>query len=249
MKKLVLFLFLSLIGGLSAQDGISIMIDGQATELSGGVYTVVATSNLSFDVPFDVFNTTGQSHQWRVTRKKISVGAGWTDGLCWGHGTDPFGGTCFSSGQMNTNPWTTPGSVGVLFTINDGEYGKMKASIDPEDLNSVTSHYRYYISDDGINYADSVDLVVEFTAAIKPVKEPVSVTIVPNPASDYINITLNGAETVTMKMVDVLGNLILKETVSSNKKIDVTDIKSGVYIISFEGAGVKSFNRKVIIRH
>ncbi len=249
MKKLVLLLFLSLIGGLSAQDGISIMIDGQATELSGEVYTVVATSNLSFDVPFDVFNTTGQSHQWRVTRKKISVGAGWTDGLCWGHGTDPFGGTCFSSGQMNTNPWTTPGSVGVLFTINDGEYGKMKASIDPEDLNSVTSHYRYYISDDGINYADSVDLVVEFTAAIKPVKEPVSVTIVPNPASDYINITLNGAETVTMKMVDVLGNLILKETVSSNKKIDVTDIKSGVYIISFEGAGVKSFNRKVIIRH
>jgi len=249
MKKLVLLLFLSLIGGLSAQDGISIMIDGQATELSGQVYNVDATSNLSFDVPFDVFNNTGQAHQWRVTRKKISVGAGWTDGLCWGHGTDPFGGTCFTSGQMNTNPWTTPGSVGVLFTINDGEYGKMKASIDPEDLNSVTSHYRYYISDDGINYADSVDLVVEFTAAIKPVKEPVSVTIVPNPASDYINITLNGAETVTMKMVDVLGNLILKETVSSNKKIDVTDIKSGVYIISFEGAGVKSFNRKVIIRH
>jgi len=125
----------------------------------------------------------------------------------------------------------------------------MKASIDPEDLNSVTSHYRYYISDDGINYSDSVDLIVEFTAAIKPVKEPVSVTIVPNPASDYINITLNGAETVTMKMVDVLGNLIFKETVSSNKKIDVTDIKSGVYIISFEGIGVKSFSRKVIIRH
>ena len=249
MKKLVLLLFLSLFGGLSAQDGISIMIDGQTTELSGGVYTVVAPSNLTFDVPFDVFNTTGQSHQWRVTRKKISVGAGWTDGLCWGHGTDPFGGTCFSSGQMNTNPWTTPGSVGVLFAINDGEYGKMKASIDPEDLSTSTSHYRYYISDDGVNYTDSVDLVVEFTAAIKPVKEPVSVTIVPNPASDYINITLNGAETVTMKMVDVLGNLILKETVSSNKKIDVTDIKSGVYIISFEGAGVKSFNRKVIIRH
>ncbi len=249
MKKLVLLLFLSLIGGLSAQDGISIMIDGQATELSGEVYTVVATSNLSFDVPFDVFNTTGQSHQWRVTRKKISVGAGWTDGLCWGHGTDPFGGTCFSSGQMNTNPWTTPGSVGVLFTINDGEYGKMKASIDPEDISTTTSHYRYYISDDGVNYTDSVDLIVDFTAAIKPVKEPVSVTIVPNPASDYINITLNGAETVTMKVVDVLGNLIMKETISSSKKIDVTDFRSGVYIISFEGAGVKSFNRKVIIRH
>lgn len=249
MKKLVLLLFLSLIGGLSAQDGISIMIDGQTTELSGQVYNVVAPSNLTFDVPFDVFNTTGQAHQWRVTRKKISVGPGWTDALCWGHGTDPFGGSCFSSGQMNTNPWTTPGSVGVLFTINDGEYGKMKASIDPEDFTSSTSHYRYYISDDGINYSDSVDLIVDFTAAIKPIKEPLSLTIVPNPASDYINITLNGAETVTMKMVDVLGNLILKETVSSNKKIDVTDIKSGVYIISFEGAGVKSFNRKVIIRH
>jgi hypothetical protein len=249
MKKLVLLLFLSLFSGLTAQDGISIVIDGQTTELSGQAYNVVATSNLSFDVPFDVFNNTGQSHQWRVTRKKISVGAGWTDGLCWGHGTDPFGGTCFSSGQMNANPWTTPGSAGVLFTINNGEYGKMKASIDPEDLSSSTSHYRYYISDDGINYADSVDLIVNFMAALKPVKEPVSVTIVPNPASDYINITLNGAESVTMKMADVVGNLIMKETISSNKKIDVTDLKSGVYIISFEGSGVKSFSRKVIIRH
>jgi hypothetical protein len=52
-----------------------------------------------------------------------------------------------------------------------------------------------------------------------------------------------------MKVVDVLGNLIMKETISSSKKIDVTDFRSGVYIISFEGAGVKSFNRKVIIRH
>ena len=249
MKKLVLLLFLFLFGGLNAQDGISIMIDGQATELSGGVYNVVASSNLSFDVPFDVFNNTGQAHQWRVTRKKISVGAGWTDGLCWGHGTDPFGGTCFTSGQMNTNPWTTPGSVGVLFTINDGEYGKMKASIDPEDLNTTISHYRYYVSDDGINYSDSVDLIVDFTAAIKAIKEPFSVTIAPNPASDNLIITPNNSDPVTIKMSDILGNLILKETIYSTKKIDVSDFKSGVYILSFEGSGIKSFSRKVIVRH
>jgi hypothetical protein len=50
-------------------------------------------------------------------------------------------------------------------------------------------------------------------------------------------------------MSDILGNLILKETIYSTKKIDVSDIKSGVYILSFEGSGIKSFSRKVIVRH
>lgn len=249
MKKIIT-LFLILLSTVTySQDGVSIMIDGETTELSGGTYTISAPSLAVFDILFNVFNTTGVAHQWRVTREKISVPQGWADGLCWGHSTDQFGGTCFTSGQMNTNPWTTPSSVSVLFTINDGESGKMKSSINPDDFTSGTAHYRYYISDDGINYTDSVDLIVDFTAAVKPQKELLSASIGPNPAADYIYINLSGAESATIKMIDIVGNIILKETISATKKLDVSNLNSGVYIINFEVSGAKTFSRKVIVRH
>jgi len=245
-----LYIFISLIFfSLSsfAQNGISIMIDGQTTELSGGTYTMTAPSMTTFDVPFDIYNNTGLTRNWRITRTRLSVPTGWTDAFCWGHATDPFGGTCYSSGQMATNPWTTPASA--LFPIGDGEYGKLKVAIDPDDFVSGTAHYRYYVSSDGINFVDSVDLIIEFIAAVKPLKDVASVTIAPNPTSDYLNITLSGAETASMKMVDVLGNVIFKENINSNKKLDVSEFKSGVYFITFEGQNFKPFNRKVIIRH
>ena len=167
MKKLILFLLL--ITQISfAQNNIVIHLDGQTADISGQTHTVVAPSGDSFDVPFDVVNNTGSSAQWRISRKQLNLPTGWTDALCWGHSTDPFGGTCYSSGQMNSNPWTTPGSQAVLFAINDGEYGKMKVSIDVEDNTFGQAHYRYYITTNGLTMLDSVDLVVDYLAAVKP---------------------------------------------------------------------------------
>jgi molybdopterin-containing oxidoreductase family iron-sulfur binding subunit len=65
------------------------------------------------------------------------------------------------------------------FTINDGEYGKLKASVDPADGVYGTAHYRYYISTNGLSFVDSVDVVVDYLAAVKPVKEEVGVNIYP----------------------------------------------------------------------
>ena len=247
--KLYIFILLTFFSLNSfAQNNINIYVDGQPPELSGQTYGMLAPSITVFDVPFNIYNNTGLTRNWRITRTRLDVPAGWTDLICWGHATDPWGGTCFSSGQMASNPWTTP--VSALFPIVDGEYGKLKVSIDPDDFSQpCLAHYRYYVSGDGINFVDSVDLLIEIVAAVKPIKDVASVTIAPNPSSDYLNITLNGAETASMKMVDVLGNVILKETIYSNKKLDVSEFKSGVYFITFEGQSFKPFNRKVIIRH
>lgn len=231
------------------QDGIVITFEGQTTDVSGQTYTMTAPSNQVFDVPFHVENNTGQSHQWVITRFKVNVPAGWADGLCWGHGTDPFGGTCFSSTQMNGNPWSTPASQSVLFTINNGEYGKLKPQINPDDFTSSQAHYRYYISDPGSGYSDSVDLVVDFTASLTQIKDPVSVSIVPNPASDYIQISMTGIESASLKMVDVFGSTVLKENIGSSKKLNVSDFNSGIYFLVFDVPGRKSFTRKVIIRN
>ena len=247
MKNIYTLLFTLFLVSSYAQ--VTINYDTQSEDISGQTYTMVAPSYQAFDVPFVVNNNTGQMHRWRVTRLKIDVPVGWKDGLCWGHATDPFGGTCYSSNQMASNPWTSGSSSSVLFDINDGEYGKMKATIDPDDWTSGTAHYRYYISDNGINYTDSVDLVIEFTANVAPVKDPISVSIVPNPASDFIQISMNGIESASFKMVDALGSIIIKETINSNKKINTSDFKSGLYFIVFDTSGQKPITRKVIIKH
>jgi len=253
MAKIIsLFIFICVAVMGFAQDNIVIYLDGQTTDLSSGngPHMITAPSAAVFDVTFDVYNNSNNTRQWRITRSQLSVPAGWTDGLCWGHSTDPFGGSCYSSTQMNTNPWTSPGGAAVLFDLLPGEYGKMKPDFNPADGVSGTAHYRYYItSSSGTTYYDSVDVIVDYVAAVKPLNEPVSVSIVPNPADDYININVNGVDPVQFKVFDAMGSLIIKDQVSSTKKISTAEFKSGVYFVSFEGAAFKTFTRKVIIRH
>lgn len=250
MKALFLSLLCTLSVASLAQNNIVIHLDGQTNDISGQTHTVVALSSASFDIPFDVINNTGSAAQWRITRKQLSVPTGWTDALCWGHSTDPFGGTCYSSSQMNTNPWTSPGSQSVLFTINDGEYGKMKISIDPEDNTFGQAHYRFYITPNGLTMLDSVDLVVDYIAASKPIlKEELSITVAPNPSTEYVNIQFSGADQLHLKMVDALGNVITREVLTSTRKINVSDLNSGVYFLVFEASGSKSITRKLVVRH
>jgi hypothetical protein len=250
MKTLFLSLFCLFSVVSFAQNNIVIHLDGQTNDISGQTHTVLAPSSASFDVPFDVVNNTGSTVQWRITRKQLSVPSGWTDALCWGSSNDPFGGTCYSSGQMNTNPWTSPGTLTVLFDINDGDYGKMKVSVDPEDNTYGQAHYRYYITSNGQNKLDSVDLVVDYLASVKPaVKEEISIVVSPNPSTEYVNIQFTGVEQMQLKMVDALGNIITRELLTSNRKINVSDLNSGIYFLVFEAPGSKSITRKLVVRH
>ncbi len=249
IKSLFLFITLSISAFTFSQDGIVIHVDGQTTDLSGSTHYVVAPSNASFDIPLDVENHTGMPRDWRVTRLRIDAPAGWTDALCWGHATDPFGGTCYTSGQMNTNPWTTPGAQTVLFTINDGEYGKLKASVDPADGVYGTAHYRYYISTNGVAYSDSIDVVVDYVAAVKPIKEEAGVSIYPNPTSEYVSIQLAGMDQSSFKMMDAVGNVLLKEVIHGNRKINVGDFNNGIYFLLFETASGRTITKKLVVRH
>ena len=79
--------------------------------------------------------------------------------------------------------------------------------------------------------------------------EPISVSIVPNPASDYIQVNLEGVATAQMKMVDVLGSEVLNQTVSTASTFDISNFRNGVYIMSFSAPASKSIVRKVIVKH
>lgn len=242
---LLLFVF---VGAFSAFSQISITYNNETQNLSGQTYQTTAPTFAEFDIPFHINNNTGETQRWRITRYRVNVPIGWKDGICWGHGTDPFGGICYTSDQMVGNPWTTTSGAGISFDLLNGEYGKLKATINPDDWVSGSAHYRYYVSNDGVNYLDSVDVVVDFTANTVA-KEPFNVTIVPNPASDYIQITANNNDLTTFKIMDALGSIVFKEQFAGNKKINTSDFKSGIYFVVFDGPNGKSFTRKVIVRH
>ena len=249
MKFLFLYIaFFLCVFGLNAQNTISIEIPGTNTDISGQTHEVALTTTDPVEVSFDLINNTGSTHQWRITRDKISVPTTWSDFLCWGHCTDQFGGTCYAANV--SDPWTTPATQSVLFDVNNGECGKLKVTINPDDWTTTgQARYRYYVSDNGTNFSDSVDLVLSYTAALKPVKEEISVNIGPNPASDYVQINMSGVESATLKIIDALGTTISKEGINSKKKINVSELRNGVYFLVIDIPGSKTITRKVIIRH
>jgi hypothetical protein len=199
MKKLYFTILLILPSFLFAQTTIN--LQDSEENISGGSYEFTASNSNAVDVPLEIKNMGSSDADWRITRLRINVPAGWSDLICWGHSTDAFGGTCFSSSQMLGNPWTTP--VSSNFTVSPNEYGKLKVTINPEEGATGLGHYRYYVSNDGVNFIDSVDIKFDYSLSVQEV-EPIQVSIVPNPASDFIQINLSGAVTAQMKMVDVL---------------------------------------------
>lgn len=249
MKKLYFTILLVLPSFLFAQTWIS--LEGSSDVLSGGTHEVTTSSSASTDISFSVhFDGPADSAKYRVTRYMISDPEGWQNNLCWGHSTDAFGGTCYSSSQMNSNPWTTGASA--AFWIESGqtpeEYGKLKSTIKPAEGVVGLGHYRYYVSFNGSNYIDSVDIKFDYVLDVEEV-EPISVAIIPNPASHYIQVKLNGVATANMKMVNVLGSEVLNQQVVSSSVFDISSFRNGVYIMSFTAPGSQSIVRKVIIKH
>lgn len=249
MKKILLSsAFLSVFFNLISQssNGISIVLNGTTNDLSGSVYQTTAPGPDLFDINFNFVNNTNQTQQWIVTRKKINVPSGWSDQLCWGHSSNSLAGGCY--GANNLNPWSSP--TADIFNVAVGEYGKLKCEINPDETVNGTALYRYYVSSDGATFQDSVDVQVDFSvASVKPIKEEVSVSIVPNPATDYIQISMTGIESASLRMIDVFGSTVLKENIGSSKKLNVSDFNSGIYFMVFDVPGRKPFTRKVIIRN
>ena len=96
---------------------------------------------------------------------------------------------------------------------------------------------------------DSVDLIVDYAASINEAPIPFTISINPNPASQYINVVLSNSETASLKIYDVLGQQIEKTSISGSKKINVSNFKNGIYFISIKAPNRKAVSRKVVIRH
>ena len=237
--KRTLLTILTIAGFASLSFGQIEMSVGASGDISGTqIDYVSAGAEVVVDVHVD--NKTGVTKNLTIQRVRINETTGWTDYVCWGHSTDPFGGVCYPASA--NNPWTT----GTPVTIDNDEAGSIAIHISPVGDNGCTI-YRYLVMD-GSTALDSLDISVCKTAGIEEIT-PFSISIAPNPANTYVKVktTVDGS---TVKMVDVLGNVVLKETVmGSTKTINTESFKNGVYFIIVEADGEKPINRKVIVRH
>lgn len=70
--------------------------------------------------------------------------------------------------------------------------------------------------------------------------------IYPNPAKDVINITTSNFDPKTVVIYDVLGKQVLK-TVITSQPINISNLKSGVYIVNITENN-QNATRKLVIK-
>ncbi|AXO79883.1 DUF4832 domain-containing protein [Olleya aquimaris] len=69
-------------------------------------------------------------------------------------------------------------------------------------------------------------------------------SIFPNPASDFITIQFKNSSKEKVKIYNMIGQLVKETTISNNKKLDLSDLVNGIYIIRL--ADKKSITHKFI---
>ena len=98
------------------------------------------------------------------------------------------------------------------------------------------SSYKIDISDDILSLAEN-----SFSSEVK---------VFPNPASDFVTITLkNTANTLSLDIYDVMGRLVKQQSLDSKKeqRISVEDFQAGIYYLKIS-QGKKQTTKKLIVK-
>jgi len=78
----------------------------------------------------------------------------------------------------------------------------------------------------------------------------VILTVYPNPATDFINISLKGNNTdAFVKIYSALGTEVYSENIENFRKIDVSDFKNNVYIINVYSKDELLETARFVVRH
>jgi hypothetical protein len=250
MKQTILGIFsILLASSLTAQ--VEIQVDGAGPDVSGTIVEidVTTTTSLPIETHLYVTNNTGSDQQWQITRVRENVPATWTDDLCWPPYCFPTNGASYITPNTAGNP--APIVVNGTNMTDQSILAELKPQVNPDLTVAATATYKYYLTDVTTGgFIDSVTLQYNFPLSVDEVTPQLTLSVAPNPANGFVKIKTNGVEGATLKMVDVLGNVVLKETVmGSSKTINTSSFRNGVYFVRVEADNQRTINRKLIIRH
>jgi hypothetical protein len=81
-------------------------------------------------------------------------------------------------------------------------------------------------------------------------KPEITLSVYPNPATDFINITIKGnTNDAVVKIYSALGTEVFSEEIDTFKKIDVSDFKNNVYIINVYSKEELLQTSRFVVRH
>ena len=80
--------------------------------------------------------------------------------------------------------------------------------------------------------------------------DDISVALYPNPASEFLNITVKGGLTKgSIKIFSALGTEIFSDELDNFKKIDLSDFKNNVYLVNIYSNEVLVQTTRFVVRH
>ncbi len=253
MKKIYSLLSIALLTATvsTAQVNIQDYNGGSPTgsNFNGTTITRTVSDDELVLVDMGVTNISGTDKYLNVTRVKITEVAAWapSEQICWGY---QLNGNCYTP-PANMNPWTSPNWMdnGNPVPLPNGATANLRFDIHTSSAGTI--HYRFYVMEASTK-VDSVDVVVTTTLGIKDTKnEEISMSIYPNPVSSLLTITAQGLDgNFDVKMTDVLGKVVYNESVvGTSKKVDVSDFKNGVYLVTVLEKGTAVQTRRLVIKH
>jgi len=164
----------------------------------------------------------------------------------------------FERAESGTGSFATAGLLTTFFTPQNsddwcltGTIGTSCLSVDISDYDGASNFKLKFevVNDAGNNiYLDNfkVEGNCEIPTSIKKQNNIEDFTLYPNPAMDLLNIDLGKAENGFVEIIDLMGRIINKESISNTnfKQLNVSGLSKGIYFIRLQlsqGTSVKSF--------
>ncbi len=246
MKKNILSLIAVAAFGLTVQaQTFEVYDDASSTTDIAGTTLNVTFEGDEYEASFYLKNISGSPINTFVRRVNILTTTEAVQyGICYGvyDVNDPNNaGLCYPPNELQTD--ITPNGL----SADAANLIAIKTNV-LYDLNQPV-HFRYYFEDEnGVKY-DSLDIKLSTTLAVKDLKSAVSFTAYPNPANDVINLSVQGSSDNAFKLIDVLGNVIVEDQFGVSKKLNVSQFKNGVYILTIYSNGKMIQTKRIVVRH
>ena len=131
--------------------------------------------------------------------------------------------------------------LGSLNLPNTGGWQNWQTISHTVNVNAGTYNFGIYIQNSGVNLnwirITKVGNASREINSEEDIKDKESITIYPNPADNILNFNTDLVNT-EVTVYNVMGSQVLRSKINKNK-LDISELKSGVYRIVFEKSGVK----------
>ncbi len=168
-----------------------------------------------------------------------------------GNTTDAITGATLTSHQAHQYTWDCKDKNGTL--VADGNYSVNIEFTDKDSQGPITTINFIKGDTNAVTPADEAyykNMLVKYNTDISSVSEinnTIAFKISPNPASNFINISIADKIIDELKIVDINGKTVLiKNKLESNGQIDISKFDAGVYFISVKIAN-KTGIQKILI--